>query len=177
MEAHLDALIAKIADDGLTTAKVADEMAKAEAAQRLAKAEATGSAEAKAKAERTNKAKSASDRVKALAKATETYAKAINGDKVGGASASEVLHHLSAQGLAEATGMVDPATMTPTDALAFAQRLCELDRADVVYVLLQRLRAYEASAMASKSAKAPAPPLDDTPKAKAEAKASASAAA
>jgi hypothetical protein len=179
LEAHLDALVSQIADDGLSAPKVADAMAKAEAAQRLAKAVATGSAEATAKAKATNKAKSTADRVKAIAKATETFAKAIGSDKVGGASASEILHHLSAQGLAEATGLIDPATMSPTDALAFAQRLCELDRADVIFVILQRLRAYEAAALASKSAKAPAPSLDDTPKAKveAEAKATASAAA
>jgi hypothetical protein len=173
LESALDALIGAIADEGLTTAKVADAMAKAEAAQRLAKAEATGSAEATAKAKATNKAKSTADRVKAIAKATETFAKAIGADKIGGASASEILHHLSAQGLAEATGLIDPATMSPTDALAFAQRLCELDRADVIFVILQRLRAYETSAMAKQSAKAPAPTLDDTPKAKATASAAA----
>jgi hypothetical protein len=163
-ENDLDVMIATVADDGLTARETAEAMSAIDSAKRLASAEATGGAKAKAKEEATQKAKAKADRSKAIDGAVDRFAKALASDNIGGASASEILNRLADRGLAEATGLVDPATMTPTQALAFAQQLCELDRTDVVFVILTRLRAYEANALASaQEAKAPAPDLNDAP--------------
>jgi hypothetical protein len=142
-ESDIDAIIGRVADEGLTTVQTTDAMKAIDATHRLAKAEAIGGA--KAKAARSN----------ALDGALDKLAKAIESDTIGGASASELLNKLADRGLAEATGLVNPESMTPTEALAFAQRLCELDRTDVIFVILTRLRAYEANAMASEKSAVP----------------------
>lgn len=155
-ENDLDVMILRVADEGLTTAQTTEAMKAIDATKRLASAEATGGAKAKATEEKTQKAKAKADRSKALDKALDRLADAVASDTIGGASASELLNKLADRGLAEATGLVDPATMSPTEALAFAQRLCELDRADIIFVILTRLRAYEANALATDKATAPA---------------------
>jgi hypothetical protein len=155
-EADLDAIIAKVADDGLTTAKTTEAMKAIDAAKRLAKAEATGGTKAKATEAKAQATKAKADRTKALDKALDKLADTVASDAIGGASASELLNKLADRGLAEATGLISPDTMSPTEALAFAQRLCELDRADIIFVILMRLRAYEANAMATDKSAAPA---------------------
>ncbi len=161
----LDAIILRVADEGLTTSQTTEAMNAIDAQKRLASAEATGGAKAKASEAKAQKAKAKADRSKALDKALDSLAKSVASDTIGGVSAAELLNRLADRGLAEATGLVDPATMTPTEALAFAQRLCELDRTDVIFVVLTRLRAYEANALATDKATAPAtaPCLNDTP--------------
>jgi hypothetical protein len=161
-ESDLDALVLRVADDGLTTAQTTEAMKAIDASKRLASAEAIGGAKAKATEEKAQKAKAKADRSKAIDKALDKLAETLASDTIGGASASELLNRLADRGLAEATGLVDPATMTPTEALAFAQRLCELDRADIIFVILTRLRTYEANALAKQEAPAPAPCLDAT---------------
>jgi hypothetical protein len=166
-ESDLDAMIARVADDGLTTAKTTDAMRAIDATKRLATAEATGGQQGKASEAKAQQAKANRQRSEKLASAVARLAKAVSADDIGGASPSEILNHLATHGLTHAVGLIDPATMTPNDALTFAQRLCELDRADVIFVILTRLRAYESAALAKQQATAPAPCLDDTAKASA----------
>jgi hypothetical protein len=171
-ESHFDALILQVANDGLTASDTEKAMQATEATVRLSQAEANGGANGKAKEEKQQKAKAKADRTKAIDKATDSFAKSLASDKVGGVSASEILHKLSERGLADVSGLVDPATMTPNDALAFASRLCELDRADVIFVMLQRFRAYEQEAIANaQKAGAPKPALNDAPEANGKASA------
>jgi hypothetical protein len=163
-EDHLDAIIKRVADDGLTTAQTTEAMKTIEADVRLANAAAQGGAKGKATEAKAQATKAKADRSKAIGEAVGKLAKAVESEAIGGATPSEILNHLAMHGLSDATGLVDPATMTPTEALAFASRLCELDRADIIFVMLTRFRAYEASATANaQGAASPRPALDDTP--------------
>jgi hypothetical protein len=163
-ETHFDALILRVADEGLTEAETTKAMNATEATVRLAQAEAAGGAKAKSTEAKAQATKATKDRTKAINSAVERFTKALASDAIGGASVAEVINKLAENGIGGATGLVDPATMTPTEALAFAERLCDLDRADVIYVMLQRFRAYETEANANaQSAGAPRPPLNDAP--------------
>jgi hypothetical protein len=171
-ESHFDAIIRRVADEGLTASDTEKAMKATEAIVRLSQAEANGGANDKAKEEKNQRAKAKADRSKAIDKATDSFAKSLASDKIGGVSASEVLNELSKRGLADVSGLVDPATMTPNDGLAFASRLCELDRADVIFVMLQRFRQYEQEAIANaQKASAPKPALNDAPEANGKASA------
>ena len=171
-ENELDVMIGRVADDGLTAKETAEAMSAIDSAKRLASASASG-AKALAKATASEKAKAKADRSKAIDGAMDRFAKALATDTVGGASASEILNRLADRGLAEATGLVDPAAMSVAEALAFAQRLCELDRADVIFVILKRLRAMRPTRWPPQTATAVSATLNDTPTATASVEATA----
>jgi hypothetical protein len=155
-QTDLDAMIVRVANDGLTAAQTSEAMKAIDAARRLTNAQRDGGVKGAVAEAKAQKTKATADRTKAIDKAMDTLAKTIGSDVVGGASASELLNKLADRGLADATGLVSADSMSPTEALAFAQRLCELDRTDVIFVILTHLRTYEANAMATDKSAVPA---------------------
>lgn len=157
-ETHLDTLMARVASEGLSGPKATEAMEAIE--HEVALASVANDPEGQ---ERASKAKSKADKAKRrdeIDKAVGRFGKTLADLDV---AEPELLSWLRYKGLVEGpVDTIDPATITPMEAGAFAKRMVDLERSAEIHVMLRAFQAYALSDP-SRSAPSARPSVNDAP--------------